>query len=68
MGVNAIGAIGHGDEDKKAQYTTDVKKKNPWEEIGKALVRVNEFGSYLNINRDNSIFTSGSNVQGAFGD
>lgn len=63
--IGAIKAVGHGDETTKPQYATDIKKKNPWDEIGNAL---NGFGSYLNINPGNSIFTSGSNVQGAFGD
>lgn len=65
MGVDAIGAIGHGDQEKKTQYATDLKKRNPWDQIGNLM---NGFGSYLNINPGNSVFTAGTNVQGAFGD
>ncbi len=66
MGVNAVGAIGHGDDKKagRTEYAEGTKRK-PWEEIGNAL---NGFGSYLNINPGNSVWTAGTNVQGAFGD
>lgn len=66
MSVDAIGAIGHGD-DRKAGRTenADGMKRKPWDEIGNAL---NGFGSYLNINPGNSVWTAGTNVQGAFGD
>ena len=63
--IGATKAVGYGDETPKPQYTTDIKKKNPWENIGNAL---NGFGTYLNINPGNSVFTAGTNVQGAFGD
>lgn len=70
MGINAIGAIGSGDDkSSKAEYTNGSKRK-PWEDIGGAL---NGFGSYMsNLPATfNSAFTvgakNGSQTQGAFG-
>ncbi len=68
MGVNAIGAIRHGDEDKKTSYTAGAQKRKPWEEIG---AMINGFGSMaVNLPANfNSAFTVGKNgteTQGAF--
>jgi len=68
--MTAIGAIGSGDDrSNNVSYTSSVKKRNPWEEIGAAMTGV---GSYLaNLPADfNSAFTvagkqGGSDTQGA---
>lgn len=70
MGINAIGAIGSGDDkSSKAEYTNGSKRK-PREDIGSKL---NGFGpSLFNLSESfNSAFTvgakNGSQTQGAFG-
>ena len=69
MGVNAIGAIGSGDDKSgKTEYTNGLKRK-PWEEIGNTL---NGFGSYMynlpsNFNSAFTVGKDGGHTQGAFG-
>lgn len=68
MSISAIGAIGHGDEERKTQYSTNNAKRRPWEEIG---AMINGFGSVaVNLPANfNSAFTVGKSngeTQGAF--
>ena len=68
MATGRIEAIGFEDNSNKASYSSQVKKKNPWENIGYLM---NGFGSYINNLPDkfNSAFTvgkSGAEGKGAF--
>lgn len=68
MTAGRIEAIGIEDKSNKATYSSQVKKKYPWENIGAFM---NGFGSYINNLPDNfnSAFTvgkSGTEGKGAF--
>lgn len=58
MTTGRVDAIGFEDKANKTSYSTQVKKKNPWENIGALM---NGFGSYINNLPDNfnSAFTVG---------
>ncbi|CDE60594.1 unknown [Fusobacterium sp. CAG:439] len=58
MTFGRVDAIGFDDKANKTEYATQVKKKNPWENIGALM---NGFGSYINNLPDNfnSAFTVG---------
>ena len=58
MTVGRVDAIGFEDKANKTSYSTQVKKKNPWENIGALM---NGFGKYINNLPDNfnSAFTVG---------
>ena len=63
-----VDAIGLDDKAVKPSYATQVKKKNPWEDIGNAI---NGFGTYMSNLPDkcNSAFTvqkGGQQTNGAF--
>ncbi len=52
-----VDAIGLDDKTPRTGYTSQVKKKNPWEEIGAAM---NGIGSLMNLPENfNSAFTVG---------
>lgn len=56
MTLGRIDAIGFDDKANKPEYATQVKKKNPWEQIGAIMTGI---GS-LNLPSDfNSAFTVG---------
>ena len=69
MGMNSgrVDAIGLDDRMNKASYTSQVKKKNPWENIGAAMTGI---GYMLNLpEKFNSAFTvgkRGNQAEGAF--
>ncbi len=67
MTTGRIEAIGLNDKSTNASYTSQVKKKNPWDEIGAAM---NGIGSLMNLPSNfNSAFTvgkPGTETQGAF--
>ncbi len=69
MDINTrVNPIGIEDKNSKASYTSEVKKKNPWEEIGAIMTGI---GSYMNLPSDfNSAFTvgksGGAKAEGAF--
>lgn len=69
MTAGRVEAIGFEDKTNRASYKSQVKKKNPWDNIGAAMTG---FGSMVNNLPDkfNSAFTvgQGTSVQGAFGD
>ena len=59
MTTGRIDAIGFEDKTSRSSYSTQVKKKNPWENIGDLMK--NGFRSYINNLPDNfnSAFTVG---------
>lgn len=68
MGMNAgrIDAIGSEDR-SSVSYTSQIKKRNPWENIGAAMTGI---GTFINLpDSFNSAFTVGKNgnqAEGAF--
>ena len=66
MTTGRIDAIGFDDKTSKTAYTSQVKKKNPWDEIGAVM---NGIGSLNLPSHFNSAFTvgkPGTETQGAF--
>ncbi len=66
MNTGRVDAIGFEDKTSKASYTSQIKKKNPWEEIGAFMTGIGSLNLPSNFNSAFTVGKPGGETRGAF--